>query len=125
MLESILILGTGALASLFATLLTATGVQVTMLGSWRAAIDALNATRERAEIDVMIVARGGGSLEELWAFNDEQVARAIAGSELPIIAGICHEIDFTIADFAADYRAPTPTGAAAAAVRAPCGRPGG
>jgi exodeoxyribonuclease VII large subunit len=81
-----------------------------------AAIQALNAQRELAEIDVIIVARGGGSLEELWAFNDERVARAIAGSNLPVIAGIGHEIDFTIADFVADYRAPTPTGAAAAAV---------
>ena len=80
------------------------------------AIEALNDYREEAEIDVIIVARGGGSLEELWAFNDEGVARAIAGSELPVIAGIGHEIDFTMADFTADYRAPTPTAAAAAAV---------
>jgi exodeoxyribonuclease VII large subunit len=78
-----------------------------------AAIDRLN-THGAAE--VIIVARGGGSVEELWAFNEEDVARAIYRSRLPVITGVGHETDFTIADFVADYRASTPTAAAAAAV---------
>jgi len=66
----------------------------------------------RAECEVLIVARGGGSLEDLWAFNEEVVACAIYESDIPVVSGVGHEIDFTIADFVADVRAPTPTGAA-------------
>ena len=77
-----------------------------------ALIQALKRASARADCDVLILARGGGSLEDLWAFNDEGVARAIRACATPVVSGIGHEIDFTIADFAADVRAPTPSGAA-------------
>jgi exodeoxyribonuclease VII large subunit len=75
-------------------------------------IKALKAAEKEQAVDVILLVRGGGSIEDLWAFNDERLAYAIAQSTIPVVSGVGHETDFTIADFVADLRAPTPTGAA-------------
>ncbi|MFC4103824.1 exodeoxyribonuclease VII large subunit [Paenibacillus xanthanilyticus] len=86
-------------------------------GAAPAIVKAIETMNRLAEVDVLIVGRGGGSLEELWAFNDERVARSIAASAIPVISAVGHETDFTIADFVADLRAATPTAAAELAVQ--------
>ncbi len=81
-------------------------------GAFLEIIDALDRLGKRTDIDTIILARGGGSLEDLWSFNEEGVARAIVRCPIPIVCGVGHETDFTISDFVADQRAPTPTAAA-------------
>lgn len=75
-------------------------------------VNAIQTLNQRKDVEVIIVGRGGGSLEDLWAFNEEPVARAIAASRIPVVSAVGHEIDFTISDFTADLRAPTPSAAA-------------
>ena len=93
-----------------AVLLYATPVQGE--GAAQKIAQAIEIANERAECDVLLLCRGGGSIEDLWAFNEEVVARAIAASRIPLVSGVGHETDFTIADFVADARAATPTAAA-------------
>jgi len=87
-------------------------VRVQGAGAMEDIIEAITLCNARGENDVIVICRGGGSLEDLSTFNEEKLARAIAGSRIPIVAAIGHEIDFTIADLVADFRAPTPTAAA-------------
>jgi exodeoxyribonuclease VII large subunit len=93
------------------------GVKVQGTGAAEDIARAIDIFNRFAEVDVLIVGRGGGSLEDLWSFNEEIVARAIFSSNIPIISAVGHEIDFTIADFVADLRAPTPSAAAEIVVR--------
>jgi exodeoxyribonuclease VII large subunit len=92
-------------------------VRVQGAGAAEEIADAIKDMNQFGDIDVLIIGRGGGSLEDLWAFNEEIVARAIYASKIPIISAVGHEIDFSIADFVADLRAPTPSAAAELAVR--------
>ncbi|GAB5415891.1 MAG: exodeoxyribonuclease VII large subunit [Congregibacter sp.] len=97
--------------TVFATAVQGEGAAAQIVNALEQAND-LRMKRPDCDFDAIILARGGGSLEDLWAFNDEGMARAVAASHLPVVTGVGHEIDFTIADFAADARAPTPSAAA-------------
>lgn len=92
-------------------------VRVQGAGAAEEIAEAIREMNRYGEVDVMIVGRGGGSLEDLWAFNEEVVARAIYASKIPVISAVGHEIDFSVADFVADLRAPTPSAAAELVVR--------
>ncbi|MRR10598.1 exodeoxyribonuclease VII large subunit, partial [bacterium] len=87
-------------------------VQVQGVGAAAQIADAIAAFNEYGQVDLMIVGRGGGSIEDLWAFNEEVTARAIYNSKIPIVSAVGHEVDYTIADYTADLRAPTPSAAA-------------
>src|SRR5256712_6792698 len=91
-------------------------VRVQGAGAGREVAEGIQDLNRLGGLDVLIVGRGGGSLEDLWAFNEEVTARAIAASAIPVVSAVGHEVDFTIADFVADARAPTPTAAAALVV---------
>ena len=78
-------------------------------GAAESIVNSIKLLNKTGEMDVLIIARGGGSIEDLWAFNEEIVARAIFNSKIPVISGVGHEVDFTIADYVADFRAPTPS----------------
>lgn len=80
-------------------------------GSAESIVQSIRQLNDEKDIDVIIVSRGGGSIEDLWSFNEEKVARAVYNSRIPVISGVGHEIDFTITDFVADLRAPTPSAA--------------
>ncbi len=92
-------------------------VRVQGVGAAQEIADGIRALNQVPDIDLMIVGRGGGSIEDLWAFNEEIVARAIAASKVPVVSAVGHEVDFSIADLVADLRAPTPTAAAQMVVR--------
>ncbi len=91
--------------------LVITPARVQGTGSAETIVDGIKQLNSLGDVDVIIIARGGGSIEDLWAFNEEIVARAVYNSRIPVISGVGHEIDFTIADFVADLRAPTPSAA--------------
>jgi exodeoxyribonuclease VII large subunit len=92
-------------------------VRVQGTGAAEEIVEAIRAFNEYGEVEALIVGRGGGSLEDLWAFNEEIVARAIFESKIPIVSAVGHEIDFSVSDFVADYRAPTPSAAAEMVVK--------
>ncbi len=92
-------------------------VKVQGIGAAEEISEAIDMLNEHSDVDVMIIGRGGGSLEDLWAFNEEIVARAVYNSKIPVVSAVGHEIDFSISDFVADLRAPTPSAAAELTVK--------